>query len=88
MSLGTTLCWGSNVNVSYRFYDHGLHAGSAASGSKRCHLANDEREIMLKSHYAVIDGTGRNARWDPAQFGFLNSRFLQVPCKRIALWVR
>lgn len=85
---GSTLCWGSNVDVSYRFYDHGLHAGSASAGNKRCHLANDETEIMLKSHYAVVDGTGRNARWDRAQFGFLKSRFLQAPCKRIALWVR
>ena len=87
--LGSTLCWGSNVNTSYRFYEHGLHFGSAAqTGNKKCHLANDETEIMLKSHYAFVDGTGRRARWDRAQFGFLSSRVLQVPCKRIAIWIR
>ncbi|XP_028392094.1 uncharacterized protein LOC114516738 [Dendronephthya gigantea] len=86
---GSTLCWGSNVNTSYRFYEHGLHFGSAAqTGSKKCHLANDETEIMLKSHYAFVEGNGRSATWDRAQFGFLSSHVLQVPCKRIAIWIR
>ncbi|CAB3976745.1 Hypothetical predicted protein [Paramuricea clavata] len=85
---GSILCWGSNVETSYRFYEHGLHLGSAALGNKKCHLANDETEIMLKSHYTRVDETGRTATWDRAQFGFLTSRFLQVPCKRIAIWVR
>ena len=86
--LGSTLCWGNNVTTSYRFYEYGLHVGSAANGKKPCHLANDEQEIMLKSHYALVDPTGRRARWDLAEFGFLNSYVLQAPCKRIALWVR
>ena len=86
---GSTLCWGSNVDISYRFYEHGLHLGRAASArNKKCHLANDETEIMLKSHYTVVDGSARKATWDAAQFGFLTSKFIQVPCKRIAIWVR
>ena len=85
---GNTLCWGSNVNISYRYYEHGLHVGNAASGNKRCHLQQDEREVMLKSHYALVDGTGRKASWDRAQFGFLMSSIMQAPCKRIAIWVR
>ena len=88
LHVGSTLCWGSNVETSYRFYEHGLHLGSAALGNKKCHLANDETEIMLKSHYTRVHETGRSATWDRAQFGFLTSRFLQVPCKRIAIWVR
>lgn len=84
---GTIMCWGDRVN-DYRFYDQGLHAGSPAGGPKRCHMAYDETEVMLKSHYARIDNTGRKARWDLAQFGFLGSKVLQAPCQRIALWVR
>ncbi|XP_046843650.1 uncharacterized protein LOC124437764 [Xenia sp. Carnegie-2017] len=85
---GSTLCWGDNVNASYRFYEHGLHFGSPSLGKKRCHLANDENEVMLKSHYTVMEDGTTNMRWDRAQFGFLKSTFLQVPCKRIAVWIR
>ena len=85
---GNTLCWGNNVNISYRFYEHGLHLGNAGSGKKRCHLENDGTEIMLKSHYALFNGNGRKANWDRAQFGFLMSGIIQAPCKRVAIWVR
>ena len=61
LHVGSTLCWGSNVETSYRFYEHGLHLGSAALGNKKCHLANDETEIMLKSHYTRVHETGRSA---------------------------
>ena len=86
---GEFICWGNNVKESYRFYDHGLHVGSPALGEKPCHLANDEHEVMLKSHYAIIDpGPPLKGHWDIAQFGFLNAKYVQVPNKRIAVWVR
>ena len=85
---GQVICWGNQVSESYRHYDQGLHFGSPSAGRKPCHLANDENEIMLKSHYAFMDGSPLKGKWDSAQFGFLGARFVQVPFKRIALWVR
>ena len=85
---GSIICWGMDVNSDYRYYDQGLHAGTPTRGNKKCHLSNDENQVMLKSHYARLDSSGRSAEWDRAQFGFLGSKFLQAPCQRIALWVR
>lgn len=85
---GKIICWGNKVKHSYRFYDHGLHVGSPASAHKPCLLDNNENEVMLKSHYATLQGSPLKARWDMAQFGFLGAQFVQVPNKRIAIWVR
>lgn len=83
---GKLICWGNDVMTSYRYYDHGLHFGSPASRHKPCLLDNNENEIMLKSHYAILNG--QQARWDMAQFGFLSAKYLQAENKRIAIWVR
>ncbi|XP_032218491.2 uncharacterized protein LOC116601632 [Nematostella vectensis] len=85
---GTLICWGNNVPVSYRFYDHGLHFGSPARARKPCLLDHDEHEVMLKSHYAILEGSPLRARWDMAQFGYLGASIVQAPNKRIAIWVR
>ncbi|XP_068679478.1 uncharacterized protein [Montipora foliosa] len=85
---GRIICWGNKVTHSYRFYDHGLHLGSPAAANKPCLLDSNQNEVMLKSHYATIQDTPLKARWDIAQFGFLGARYLQVPNKRIAIWVR
>ena len=86
---GRIICWGNKVKHSYRFYDHGLHVGSPASAHKPCLLDNNENEVMLKSHYAtVLQDSSLKARWDMAQFGFLGAHFVQVPNKRIAIWIR
>ena len=86
---GQLICWGNKVQESYRFYDHGLHVGSPALSQKPCHLANDEHEVMLKSHYAMIEpGPPLKGHWDIAQFGFLRAKFVQVSNRRIAVWVR
>ncbi|XP_068695547.1 uncharacterized protein [Montipora foliosa] len=85
---GRIICWGNKVTHSYRFYDHGLHVGFPAAGNKPCLLDSNQNEVMLKSHYATIQDTPLKARWDMAQFGFLGARYIQVPNKRIAIWVR
>ncbi|XP_067054159.1 uncharacterized protein [Acropora muricata] len=85
---GGIICWGNKVTHSYRFYDHGLHAGAPAVANKPCLLDNNQNEVMLKSHYATIQDTPLKARWDMAQFGFLGARYILVPNKRIAIWVR
>lgn len=85
---GKIICWGNKVKHSYRFYDHGLHVGSPASAHKPCLLDNNQNEVMLKSHYATLQGSPLKARWDMAQFGFLGAQYVQVPNKRIAIWVR
>ena len=85
---GRIICWGNKVKHSYRFYDHGLHVGSPASAHKPCLLDNNQNEVMLKSHYATLQDTPLRGRWDMAQFGFLGARFVQVPNKRIAIWIR
>lgn len=83
---GGFICWGNNVKTSYRYYDHGLHVGSPAKGGKPCLLDNNDHEIMLKSHYALVQDS--HARWDMAQFGFLGAKYVQAKNSRIALWVR
>ncbi|XP_068679495.1 uncharacterized protein [Montipora foliosa] len=85
---GRIICWGNKVTHSYRFYDHGLHVGSPAAANKPCLLDSNQNEVMLKSHYATIQDTPLKARWDIAQFGFLGAHYVQVPNKRIAVWVR
>ena len=85
---GRIVCWGNKVKHSYRFYDQGLHVGSPATAHKPCLLDNNENEVMLKSHYSMLQGSPFKARWDRAQFGFLGAGFVQVPNKRIAIWVR
>ena len=85
---GGIICWGNKVNHSYRFYDHGLHVGAPAVANKPCLLDNNQNEVMLKSHYATIQDSPLKARWDMAQFGFLGARYILVPNKRIAIWVR
>ena len=85
---GQVICWGNQVKDSYRHYDQGLHFGRPAAGHRPCHLANDEHEIMLKSHYALMEGSPLKGTWDTAQFGFLGAKYVQVPFTRIAIWVR
>ncbi|XP_078696796.1 uncharacterized protein LOC144924942 isoform X1 [Branchiostoma floridae x Branchiostoma belcheri] len=84
---GDMVCWGNKAGESYRYYDEGLHMGSPAKGGKPCHLATNENEIMMKSLYATVNSNGQ-ASWNPAQFGFLGAKLMQVPNDRIAIWVR
>lgn len=85
---GKIICWGNKVKESYRFYDHGLHFGSPAAAHKPCLLDHNDKEVMLKSHYAIVESPPHKGRWDIAQFGFLGAKYVQVSNKRIAIWVR
>ena len=85
---GKIICWGNKVQHSYRFYEHGLHMGSPAAAYKPCLLDNIGSEVMLKSHYALVESPPHKPRWDHAQFGFLGANLVQETNQRIAIWVR
>ncbi|XP_002737996.1 uncharacterized protein LOC100374992 [Saccoglossus kowalevskii] len=84
---GGLICWGINAGEPYRYFDEGLHMGSPAYGGKPCHIATDQNEVMLKSHYATANGG--HFKWSDShsQYGFLRSE-LQVVNNKIAIWVR
>jgi len=80
---GTALCW----TCSRHGYEGGLHFGQAAYGN-RCHLANNNNEVQLKSHMGRCSTCSSCSYYGDKSHGFLKRGALQVQSDKIAIWIR